>query len=75
MILVQCSPDHTICYGKRPVLKTKVNGKAAQIVQCDGCLACCWQSKGTALTLVGPGDVSQLVQLVAHVDQRFEGKP
>jgi hypothetical protein len=74
IILVQCSPDHTVRYGNRPVLETQVNGKAARVVQCDGCLACSWQNKGTVLTLVGPRDLSQLVGLVAYVDQRLEGK-
>jgi hypothetical protein len=75
VILVQCRPDHTVQYGDRPVLDTKVNGKAARIAQCDGHLVCSWQSKGTALTLVGPGDLTQLVGLVAYVDQRLENKP
>jgi len=75
VILVQCKPDHEVQYGDRPVLETQVNGKAARVVQCDGHLVCSWQSKGTALTLVGPRDLTQLVGLVAYVDQQLENKP
>jgi hypothetical protein len=75
VILVQCGPECSVRYGNRPVLDTRVNGKAARVVQCEGYLACSWQCQGTALTLVGPRDLSQLVRLVAYVDQRLEDKP
>jgi hypothetical protein len=75
VILVQCRPDHPVRFGDRPVLETRVNGKAASIVQRDGCLICSWQTRDTALTLAGPRDLSQLVRLVAYVDQRLESKP
>jgi hypothetical protein len=75
MLLVQGNPDHPVRYGKRTVLETQINGQPARVVQCEGCLACSWQKKGTALTLVGPRDLAQLVQLVAYVDQRLSDKP
>jgi hypothetical protein len=75
VILVQCGPDHMVQYGDRPVLETKVNGKPARVCQCDGRLVCSWQCKGTALTLVGPRDLTQLVGLVAYLDQRLENRP
>src|SRR5581483_196289 len=74
MLLVQGSPDHPINYGTRTVLNTQINGQSARVAQCEGCLACSWQNQDTVLTLVGPRDLAQLVQIVAHVDQRFGEK-
>jgi hypothetical protein len=74
-LLVQGSPHHPIQYGHRPVVETQINGKAASVVQCDGCLACCWQCKGMSLTLVGPRELPQLAQLVAHIDHYLESSP
>lgn len=74
IVLAQGSPDHPVRYGNRPVLETKVNGKVARVVRCGDCLACSWRNKETALTLFGPSDLSQLVHLVAYVDQRLESK-
>jgi hypothetical protein len=75
MLLVQSSPDHPVRYGNRTVLETQINGQLARVVKCEGCLACSWQTKGTALTLVGPRDLAELVQLVAYVDRHLGEKP
>ncbi len=75
LLLVQGSPDHPVRYGNRAVLETQINGQPARVAQCDGCLACSWQKQGTALTLVGPRDLGQLVQLMAYVDQHLSDKP
>jgi hypothetical protein len=74
MLLVQGNPDHALRYGNRPTLTTQINGQPARVVQCEGCLACSWQNNDTAITLVGPRDLAQLVQIVTHVDQRFGDK-
>jgi len=75
MLLVQGNPDHPVSFGNRAVLETQVHGQIARIAQCESCLACSWQNKGTALTLVGPRDMDQLVKLVAYVDQGLSEKP
>ncbi|HLN31542.1 MAG TPA: zf-HC2 domain-containing protein [Gemmataceae bacterium] len=75
LLLVQGNPDHPVSFGKRAVLETQVHGQSARIAQCEGCLACSWQNQGTALTLVGPRDMDQLVKLVAYVDQGLSEKP
>jgi hypothetical protein len=75
VLLVQGSAEYPVDCGERPVLETQVNGKAARVIQCKGCLACNWQSHGTALTLVGPRDLSELVRLVSHIDQRLDARP
>jgi Putative zinc-finger len=75
VLLVLGSGDHPTRYGTRPVLETEVNGKPARVVQCECGLACSWQCQGTALTLIGPRDLSKLVQLVAYVSDRLENRP
>jgi hypothetical protein len=72
--LVLGSSDYPTRYGSRPVLETEVNGKPARVVQCECGLACSWQCRGTALTLIGPRDLSKLVQLVAYVNDRLESR-
>jgi hypothetical protein len=75
VLLFLGSSDHPTRYGDRPVLETEVDGKPARIVQCDCGLACSWQCRGTAVTLVGPRDLSKLVQLVSFVSERLEHRP
>jgi hypothetical protein len=75
VLLVQGGSEHHVRYDHRPTVEMQVNGKPARLIQCDGCLACCWKAKGTVLTLIGPRELSQLSQLVASVDQRLESKP
>jgi hypothetical protein len=73
VVLVQGTSDHPIEYGKLPAVQTEVNGRPARIVQCPGgLLAASWQAQGTALSLVGPRDLSELVRLVTFVDQQVE---
>jgi hypothetical protein len=52
-----------------------MNGKPTQVVQGDGRLAASWQVNGTAVSLIGPRDMAELVRLMAHVDQRMTGAP
>ena len=75
VVLVLGDSDHPMRYGPRPVLETQVNGKPARVVQCECGLACSWQCRGTALTLIGPRDLSKLVRLVAFVSERLENRP
>ncbi|MBI3467208.1 MAG: zf-HC2 domain-containing protein [Planctomycetes bacterium] len=70
-LLFQYSRGQPVVYGDRPVLATRVNGKAARIVQGDGCLAASWETNGTAVSLIGPRDMSELVRLMAFVDQHL----
>ena len=74
LLLVQCSKGEPISYGNRPALETQVHGKTARIVQCEDCLAISWRSKGAVVNLIGPKDLSELVKLVAYVDQRLDEK-
>jgi hypothetical protein len=73
--LVLASGDRPVRYGDRPVLETQVAGRPARIVQCDCGLACSWECQGTALTLIGPHDLSKVVQLVSYVSERLEKWP
>jgi hypothetical protein len=73
VVLVQGTSDHPVEYGKLPAVEAQVNGRPARIVQCpNGLLAASWQAKDTALSLVGPRDLSELVRLVTFVDQHVE---
>jgi hypothetical protein len=74
MLLVQCCCGYPLCCGKRTVLRTRVHGKPARIVQCDGHLAGVWLARGTAVALIGPRDLADLVRLMAEVDRRLEAK-
>jgi hypothetical protein len=75
LLLVQGGPDHKIPYGDRPAVEARINGKPARIVQCgQGSLAASWPTGGTALSLIGAQDVSELVQLVTFIDQHLDGK-
>lgn len=71
VLLFQYSRGQPVAYGNRPVLATRINGKPAKVVQSDGCLCASWETNGTAVTLVGPRDMSELVRLVAFVDQHL----
>jgi hypothetical protein len=75
VLLVLTSPDQPLRYGNRPAVEMQVNGKSARVIQCDGCLACCWRAKGTTLALIGPRDGSDLIRLMADVDRRLETSP
>jgi hypothetical protein len=73
VLLVQGGPDSAMQFGDRPAVQTQVNGKPARIVQCrGGSLAASWQTRGTSLSLIGPHDVTELVQLVTFVDDHLE---
>jgi Putative zinc-finger len=75
VLLFLGSSDRPTRYGARPVLETQVDGKPARIVQCDCGLACSWQCHGTTVTLIGPRDLSKLVQLVSFVNERMAKRP
>lgn len=71
-LLLQYSQGQEVTYGGYPVVAVRqVNGKPVQIAQGDGHLAASWEANGTAVSLVGPRDQSELVRLVAYVDQRL----
>jgi hypothetical protein len=74
LLLVQCSQGQPIDYGNRPLVEAQVYGKAARIVQCNGCLCACWKTRGTVVNLIGPKDLSELVSLMTFVDQRLADK-
>jgi hypothetical protein len=75
LLVVQCGEDNAVDYGRRHVLETRIHGKTAQIIQCDGRLAVSWQTNGSVLHLVGPGDLSELLHLMEEVDQLLHEKP
>lgn len=71
-LLLQYSQGQPVSFGDRPIVAIeKVNGKPVQIVQGDGHLAASWKANGTAVSLVGLRDRSELVRLVAYVDQQL----
>jgi hypothetical protein len=74
LLLVQCK-NQPVQYGGRSVLETHVRGKPAQVIQCRDRLAVSWESRGTVLHLVGPTDLSELLQLMAEVDERLRAEP
>jgi hypothetical protein len=73
ILVLQGEPDHPIDYGDGPALEARVHGKSARIVQRDGRLAASWQAKRSTVGIVGPRDLSELVRLIAYVDERLEG--
>jgi hypothetical protein len=74
IILCLYGDKHHVQYGDRPVLEMRVHGKPARIVQGRECLAASWDVNGRSCCLIGPHDLSDLVRLVAHVDQRLAAK-
>jgi len=71
-LLLQYSQGQPVSFGNRPVVALQqINGKPVQIVQGDGHLAASWKANGTAVSLVGPRNQSELVRLVAYVDQQL----
>ena len=75
-LLLQYSQGQPVKYGGRPVVAVRrVSGKPVEIIQGEGRLAASWKANGTAVCLIGPGDVSELVRMVDYVDQQLaEGK-
>jgi hypothetical protein len=73
VLVILCAPGQPVEFGGRPVLRAQVNGKPAQVVQGEGRLAASWQVNGTAVSLIGPRDLAELVRLMAEVDQRLGG--
>jgi hypothetical protein len=72
LLLVQGASEYPVKYGELTTVQAQVNGKPARILQCsNGLLAATWQTKGTALSLIGPHDLSELVRLVTFVDQHL----
>jgi hypothetical protein len=69
VLLVQCSPDRPVRFGRRPVLSTHVHGKPVCIGECDGRLAVTWQARDATLCLIGPRDLAELVRLMACVEK------
>jgi hypothetical protein len=74
LLLLQGKADQSVAFGDRPMLQTRVHGKSARIVQCSGRLAASWQARGSLVYLVGPTDLSELVRLMAFVDQGLDGQ-
>lgn len=71
-LLLQYSQGQPVKYGDRPVVAVRrINGKPVEIIQGEGQLAASWKANGTAVCLVGPREVSELVRLVDYVDQQF----
>jgi hypothetical protein len=75
LLVVQCGPGQAVAFGGRPVLQTRVHGKPAQVVQAGGRLAASWQVNGSAVSLIGPRDLAELVRLMAHVEERLAAGP
>jgi hypothetical protein len=75
LLVIQCAPGQSVAFGDRPVLCTHMNGKPTRVVQGEGCLAASWQVNGTAVSLIGPRDMAELVRLMAHVDGHLSGRP
>lgn len=71
LLLLQYKCCHPVQHGKRQVMKTRVNGKPAQIVQCGEKLTASWPANGTAVSIIGPRDMCELIQLMSFVDERF----
>jgi hypothetical protein len=72
VLLVQGASEYPVQCSELTTVQTQVNGKPARILQCgNGLLAASWETKGTALSLVGPRDLSELVRLVTFVDQHL----
>lgn len=71
LLLLQFKCCHPVQHGKRQVFTTRVNGKIAQIVQCGNRITASWRANGTAVSLIGPEDMCELVQLMTFVDERF----
>jgi hypothetical protein len=72
VLVFQCGPEHPLGYGARPAIEARVHGKPTRIVECNGRLASSWRSRGTTIGMVGPRDLSELLKLMAYVDQRLE---
>jgi len=70
VVLVQGPPDRPADFGDRPATETTVAGKRVRVVQCDGCLAATWRTRETTFGLIGPRDLTELVRLLASVDDK-----
>ncbi len=68
VLVIQCPPGQSVVFGNHAVLCTHMNGKPTQIVQGKDCLAAAWQVNGSSVSVIGPHDMAELVQLMAHVD-------
>jgi hypothetical protein len=75
VLVIQCSPGQSVEFGGRPFLRTRMNGKPIQVVQGEDCLAASWQVNGTAVSVIGPRDLAELVRLMAHIDERMTCRP
>jgi hypothetical protein len=74
LVLVQCPAGLQVQLGTSVPLKTRLNGKPASLTRCGERLAVSWQSRGTAVNLIGPNDLSELTRLMAYVDKRLENQ-
>jgi hypothetical protein len=72
VLLVQCSPDRPVRFGRGPALTTRLHGKPVCIGECDGRLAVTWQGRDATLCLIGPRDLAELVRLMACVEKCLE---
>lgn len=75
VLLVLCADGHPVRTNGPPLAQPRINGKSVRVVRCADRLAALWQANGTAVSLIGPRDLDQLVQLARYVDQRLQAEP
>lgn len=55
--------------------RVRIHGKDTQVTDCRDGLLATWKVKGTAVSLAGPRDLSEINELVRYVDAQLEGTP
>jgi anti-sigma factor RsiW len=75
VFVFQCPRGQRLDCGCCPTVETSVHGKPAKIIQHGGCLAAAWQTPNSTVGVAGARDLSELVQLMAYVDDNLTRKP
>jgi hypothetical protein len=68
VLVLQYGCERPTCCGNRPTIKAEVNKKTVNVVECDKNLVASWRCDGTAVSLIGPKDLDEMLSLVKFID-------